>query len=160
METGVSGRYYTSRGSNIIHHEAIIHSLEGEYIKNYKTGKPYRLNSGGHGQEAIEYMTKQNIEFNIVHTYENGVRVGNVPNHKNNLKKSGTAQSWFPASWDEKIIVKAAEYVSKLKRNVNQPDGNKMWGKYKGVWVGVIRTKGKTATVFPDWDQSNEKKRS
>lgn len=30
-----------------------------------------------------------------------------------------------------------------------------MWGTYKGVRVGVIKTDGKIATVFPDVDQSS-----
>lgn len=33
--------------------------------------------------------------------------------------------------------------------------GVTMWGTYKGVRVGVIKTDGKIATVFPDVDQSS-----
>ena len=34
------------------------------------------------------------------------------------------------------------------------PDGKAFFGVYKGVRVGVIKTNGKIATVFPDADQS------
>ena len=34
-------------------------------------------------------------------------------------------------------------------------DGVRIYGVYKGVRVGVIMTKGKIATVFPDVDQSS-----
>ena len=29
-----------------------------------------------------------------------------------------------------------------------------MWGTYKGVHVGAIKTNGQVATVFPDTDQT------
>ena len=35
------------------------------------------------------------------------------------------------------------------------PDGKTIYGVYKGVRVGVKRTNGKIATVFPDADQSS-----
>lgn len=159
MGTGKSGKYYTTHGSSVIHHEALIHSLEGEYINHQRTGSPYRLKSGGHGQDAIDYMRKQNIEFNIVYTYENGVRVGNVPKHRDRRKQRGTNQSWFPSNWSQDDVVRASEYVTKLKRNTNRPDGYKMWGKYKKVWVYVVKTNGKIATVFPDSNQSDNYKR-
>lgn len=160
MGTGNSGRYYTSNGSNVIHHKALIHSLEGDYVNHQRTGKPYRLKSGGHGQDAIDYMTKQGIEFHVVKTYDNGVRVGNVPNHKDKSKQTGTGQSWFPVSWGQSDVVNATEYVVSLKRNTNKKDGEKMWGKYNGVWVCVIKTGGKVATVFPDNNQSDDRNRS
>ena len=34
------------------------------------------------------------------------------------------------------------------------PDGAIVYGTYKGVRVGVIRTNGKIATVFPDSNQT------
>lgn len=94
------------------------------------------------------------IEYNVVKTFENGVRVGNVPNHKYKRKREGTAQAWFPKSWTTRDIVKAGEHVASLKSNQGAPDGVTMWGTYKGVRVGVIKTNGRVATVFPDEDQS------
>ena len=159
MGSGRSGIYYTTHGSRMIHHKALIHSLEGEYTTPSKKGVPIRLKSGGHGQDAIDFMNKNGIKYNIVKTYKNGVRVGNVPNHKDPRKKSGIGQSWFPKTWTEKDIVKAAEHVCGLKANAHKVGSKVLWGKYKGVWVGIYRTNGSVSTVFPDSNQSDKHRR-
>lgn len=154
MGTGVSGKYYTSHGSKKIHHQALIHSAEGEYTKTSN-----RLQAGGHGQDALNYMEANGIRYNIVKTFDNGVRVGNIPNHKDKSKRTGANHAWFPKNWTQKDIVAAAEHVSSLKSNVHKKDGEIMWGKWKKVWVGAIRTNGNIATVFPDTNQSNKRRR-
>ena len=68
-------------------------------------------------------------------------------------KKKGTGQSWFPKSWTEKDIRRAGEHVAGLKNNRRIADGIRVYGIYKGVKVGIIKTHGKIATVFPDSDQ-------
>lgn len=93
-------------------------------------------------------MDKNGIKYNIVKTYKNGVRVVNVPNHWRKSKQSGTQQSWFPKSWNQNNVVRAAEHVCGLKKNRCASDGTKIYGKYKGVWVVVIKTHGNVATVF------------
>ncbi len=113
-----------------------------------------RLESGGHGQASLEIMNRHGVEYNIVKTYPNGVRVGNVPDHKKKFKKGGTNQSWFPKDWTDKDIRKAGEHVARLKSNLNALDGKTLWGVYKGVRTGVIRTNGKIATIFPDSNQT------
>lgn len=155
MGSGISGRYYGTHGSKWLHHKSLIHSLEGEYTQNPKTKKYQNLKNGGHGQDAIDLMDKLGIKYNIVKTYKNGVRVGNVTNHKKPDKRSGISQSWFPKSWTQKDVVKAAEHVSRLKSNRGTPDGKIMWGTWKGVRVGVMKTNGNIATVFPDSKQPN-----
>lgn len=159
MGTGESGNYYTSGGSDVVHHPALIHSIDGDYTHNPKTGRPERLKSGGHGQSSMEVMRENGIKFNVVKTFGNGVRVGNVPNHKYKRKRDGTAQAWFPRSWTTRDIVKAGEHVASLKSNQGVPDGVAMWGTYKGVRVGVIKTDGRVATVFPDENQNTVLKR-
>lgn len=159
MGTGESGNYYTSGGSKIIHHPALIHAIDGEYTHEETTGRPKRLKSGGHGQSSMEVMSKNSIEYHIVDTHENGVRVGNVPEHKNRRKQEGTAQAWFPKSWTTHDIVKAGEHVASLKSNKDVPDGVTMWGTYKGVHVGVKKTNGKVSTIFPDEDKNDDQKR-
>ena len=139
MGSGRSGIYYTTHGSHMIHHIALIHSLEGEYTMPSRPGQLPRLKSGGHGQDAIDFMDKNGIKYNIVKTYKNGVRVGNVPSHKKGSKAKGTNQSWFPKSWGQKEVVKAAEHVCGLKQNAHAKDGQKLYGKYKGILVvGLI----------------------
>ena len=159
MGTGESGRYYTSHGSSRVHHRALIHSFDGEFSRNPKTGAVQRLKSGGHGQSALEILKKNHIAYNIVKTYPNGVRVGNIPSSKDKLKKSGTGMAWFPKSWSIKDMVRAGEHVSQLKSNRGAKDGVPIWGTYKGVRVGVIKTHGHIATIFPDSQYQPTKKR-
>ena len=115
-----------------------------------------RLKNGGHSQKGMELLDKYGIRYNIVKTYPNGVRVGNIPNHMQKAKRKEMGQAWFPKSWTDKDIRRAGEHVAGLKGNRRVADGKKIYGFYKGVRVGVIRTNGKIATVFPD---SNQNKR-
>lgn len=150
MGTGESGRYYTSHGSDRVHHGALIHSFDGRYTRNPRTGKIQNIKSGGHGQSALEIMDQNGIRYNIVKTYSNGVRVGNIPSSKEKIKRAGKNMAWFPKSWTVKDMVRAGEHVSGLKSNRNAPDGVTIWGVYKGVRVGVKKTHGQIATIFPD----------
>lgn len=74
-------------------------------------------------------------------------------------KKENMGQSWFPKSWTDKDIRRAGEHVAGLKCNRRLSNGVAAFGVYKGVRVGIIRTNGKIATVFPDTDQSSVYKR-
>ena len=62
-------------GSNTItvSQDRLQHSVLGEFNSNR------RLINGGHGQVNINYLNQNNIEYNIVKVYDNGVRVGNIP---------------------------------------------------------------------------------
>ncbi len=112
-----------------------------------------RLESGGHGQDGMDQLKKYGIEFNIVKTYSNGVRVGNIPNHDKVSKRTGTGQAWFPKSWSAKEIQRAGDHVASLKSNRNTKDGDRIYGMWKGVRVVVIRTNGQIGTIFPDSNQ-------
>ena len=160
MGTGKSGRYLNTKGSGrSVSDVALVHSSEGTFTYNPKTKSISKLKSGGHGQKGLNLLDKQGIAYNIVKTYPNGVRVGNVPGHKDKLKQSGIGQSWFPRSWSENDIRRAGEHVAGLKSNRRVPSGKIIFGTYKGVRVGVIRTYGKIATVFPDSYQPNKRGR-
>lgn len=159
MGTGDSGRYYTSHGSNRVHHNALIHSFDGRYSHDQKTGKIINIKSGGHGQSAMDIMDRNGIKYNVVKTYPNGVRVGNIPSIKDKLKKTGTGMVWFPKSWSVKDMVRAGEHVSGLKHNRGVADGVTIWGVYKGVRVGVKKTHGQIATIFPSYQQPGKGKK-
>ena len=103
-------------------------------------------------------LDKYGIEYHVVKTYPNGVRVGYIPNHKEKRKQSGTGQAWFPKTWTSKDIKHAGEHVANLKSNRNTKDGVKMYGVWKGVRVVVIRTNGIIGTIFPDSNQPYTKK--
>ena len=144
MGTGKSGRYLNTRGSGrSVSDFALVHSNEGTFTYTSSGHHISKLKSGGHGQAGMDLLDKHGIQYNIVKTYANGVRVGNVPGHKDKNKRSGTGQAWFPKSWNERDIRRAGEHVSGLRSNRHIPDGVPVYGVYKGVRVGVIRTHGK-----------------
>lgn len=161
MGTGKSGRYLNTRGSGrTVSDFAVVHSLEGRFVKtldkvNGKVHFKPRLAAGGHGQAGMDLLDKYGIKYNIVKTYPNGVRVGNVPGHKKSSKQKGIGQSWFPKDWTGKDIKRAGSHVASLKGNRHMPDGVIVYGTYKGVRVGVMRTNGKISTVFPDSNQTS-----
>ena len=161
MGTSKNGRYLNTKGSGrSVSDFALVHSSEGAFTRsqtrvNGKMEIKLRLNNGGHSQKGMELLDKYGIKYNIVKTYPNGVRIGNIPNHMQKAKRSQSGQAWFPKSWTEKDIRHAGEHVAGLKGNRRIADGIKIYGVYKGVRVGVIRTNGKIATVFPDSDQSS-----
>lgn len=159
MSQATSVQKLRRTGRRHLRHPALIHSIDGEFTHDPKTGRTSRLKSGGHGQVSIDLMDDLGIEYHIVKTYQNGVRLGNVPDHKASGKQSGTGQAWFPKNWSTRDIVKAGEYVVSLKSNANVPDGVTMWGTYRGVRVGIKRTDGRVSTVFPSLDQPSGKKR-
>ena len=136
---GESGKY-----SNTVPQDRLQHSVLGEFNSNG------RLINGGHGQANIDFLNQNNIEYNIVKVYDNGVRVGNIPSHKNKFKRTGTGQAWFPESWTEIDIKNAGEYVANIPENINVPDGTWVFGEYNGVRVGIIKNNGKIGTIIPD----------
>ncbi len=156
MGTSKSGRYLNTTGAHgSVSDFTLVHSNEGKYTKPSRKDDRLRLVSGGHGQTGMNQLDKYGIKYNVVKTYSNGVRVGNIPDHKSRLKKSGIGQAWFPKSWTAKDIRRAGEHVAGLKGNRKVADGKPIYGVYKGVRVGVIKTNGKIGTVFPDSDQSS-----
>jgi len=108
------------------------------------------MKGGGHGQANIDFLKANGLHYEIVEVYSNGVRVGNVADHKVKLKRIGKNQSWFPENWTEIDIKNAGEYIGNLNENLNIADGIAVYGEVNGVRVGIIRTNGKISTVFPD----------
>jgi hypothetical protein len=130
---------------------AIIHANRGDLRQNEKTGK-WRMFGGGHGQTNIRELKKYKIEHIINQTYKNGVRIGDVPNHKKSKKRKGSNQTWFPRIWTAGKIKRAGgKIINAIPYKL--PDGRPTYGKYKNVKVGVIRTYGRVSTIFPDKSQ-------
>ena len=65
----------------------------------------------------------------------------------------------FPRSRTAKTIRRAGEKAAEMYKGKKIKDGIRIFGVYKGVRVGVIMTKGKIGTTFPDSDQSSVHKR-
>lgn len=161
MGTGQTGRNLNTKGGSgrKVSDFTLVHSIEGLFTRPMRRGDRLRLKNGGHGQKGMLLLDKYGIEYNVVKTYPNGVRVGNVPDHVNKRKRTGTGQSWFPKSWSPNDIRRAGEHVAGLKKNRHTPDGKISYGMYKGVRVCIIRTHGKIATVFPDSAQPVKRRR-
>ncbi len=137
--------------------KAILHSSLGEFTQGDKK-YPSRLRGGGHGEENIRELRKRGIEFNITKQYPNGVRVGNVPTHKDKQKRASNRQSWFPQDWTRDTIRRAGEKTIREEKE-KKTDGKTSVSTYKKVKVGVIRTKGKVATIFPLNKQSGGRRK-
>ncbi|MBA4531310.1 RHS repeat-associated core domain-containing protein [Brevibacillus halotolerans] len=133
-----------------ISEEALDHANIGDFTKNPRTGAIQKMSGGGHGQDNIDFLEQNGIEYNIETTFPNGVRIGNVPEHKSKGKRTGTGQAWFPSNWNKEDIGRAGEYVANLPQNQGIADGVGVFGNYNGVRVGVIKTNGEIGTVFPD----------
>ncbi|MDO4729802.1 MAG: EndoU domain-containing protein [Candidatus Saccharibacteria bacterium] len=132
------------------------HANQGDFNK---TNRPV---SGGHGQANINKLQGTRYEPEVTKTYPNGVRLGKIPNHKNPKDRVENGHAWFPSNWTEGTIKAAASYIAKLKGTAKVPDGEKAFGTYKGVRIGIIIRNGKIETVFPDFEQptkSNKKGR-
>lgn len=158
MGTTKTGRVINTKGARgVASHFVIVHSNEGAYT-HPKKGQKIRLKSGGHGQTGMNELDKYGITYHVVKTYPNGVRVGYIPSHKEKNKRLGIGQAWFPKTWRSKDIKHAGEYVANLKNNRKVKDGVKMYGMWKGVRVGVIRTNGIIGTIFPDSNQPYTRK--
>ena len=71
----------------------------------------------------IDFLEANGLKYEVVDTYPNCVRVGNVLDHKVKAKRTGSNQSWFPESWADNHIVNDGQYVSNLKENINAVDG-------------------------------------
>ncbi len=129
---------------------SIKHSNVGDFTTHPKTGDISKMKDGGHGQSNIEFLEKNNVDYNINKVYENGVRVGNVPRHKVKAKRAGSNQSWFPESWIEPDITVAGAKIAELPEFANAENGEAIFGEYNGVRVGVIKTNGEIGIIFPD----------
>jgi len=108
-------------------------------------------------------LDEHGIQYNVVKEYKNGVRIGNVPSHKERIKKTGTKQSWFPKAWTAEDIEKAGDYVANLqapdqfhlepKKNNDDLVAIFKYANYRGVTVGVDTKRKAVTTIFPDETQ-------
>ena len=112
-----------------------------------------RLNGGGHGQENINHLIANGLDFNMLHIFENGVRTGNVPGHISPGKREGVSQSWFPESWGRAEIEAAGKHVANLHSIDSYKHGTTLFADYNGVRVGIYVNDlqpSRIGTIFPD----------
>ena len=148
-------------------HDTLKHSTIGDFtgLKNPK--KPAggknggRMLSGGHSQSNIKLLDEKGIEYQIVKTHKNGVRVGGVNDHKRVEKNlTGLEQAWFPDNWTDDDVLVAGTYVAnKFEKTIEQKMndvfvGNKKYAVYNGVVVCVFeQDDGNIGSIFPDLNQ-------
>ncbi|CAL2080645.1 EndoU domain-containing protein [Tenacibaculum sp. 190524A05c] len=141
--------------------DVVKHANEGEFslpANPKKSLLPGKMKVGGHGQDNIDFLDSIGRKYKIEHTFENGVRIGGVEKHDKKVKRliegrNNTGQSWFPINWDKAKIIEAFEHVvrNNLEDFIELQDGPPpLFDIYEGVRVGVLKTKGKPATIFPD----------
>lgn len=130
--------------------QCLKHADVGDFTVNPSTRKVSKMKGGGHGQSNIDFLKENGFEVNIEKTYPNGVRTGNVPDHKVKAKRTGNNQSWFPENWTNKDIESAGQHVASQPNFASAKEGEAIFGEFNGVRVGVIKTDGKPATIFPD----------
>ncbi len=127
--------------------KTIKHSTVGDYINSSKDYPNGRLKNGGHSQKCIDELKNKGIDYKITKVYDNGVRLGYVPEHKQKTKQSGIGQSWFPETWDDNEVLKAGTYTA----NNSRDDGMPKFAEYNGVRVGIfLDSEGNPSTIFPD----------
>lgn len=136
--------------NSVIPPNGLNHASKGDFTINPQTGAVSRMKGGGHGQENIDYLNSIGMQFNVVSTYSNGVRIGNVPLHKTVSKRTGSNQAWFPSTWSVTDVENAGKVIESMPLNINLTDGVVGYGNYKGVRVGIIKTNGNVGTIFPD----------
>ena len=132
--------------------DRLKHSNLGEYTESN------RPKSGGHGQDSIDYMDKNNIPYEITKEYNNGVRVGNLPTSTNKLFRSGSNHTWFPKEWTSKDIENAANYILSTYKGVRTPRTSHS-SVYKNVRVTITFGEGGLiSTTFPSKKQGGKRK--
>jgi hypothetical protein len=149
----------------------VAHSEMGEFplpSNPHTSLAPGYMDSGGHGQKNLDYLAALGWTVNIVRTWPNGVRVGNIPKHRIEAKKgtpdaSGipqSGQSWFPSTWTAADIQAAGNFVLTNNRAAwtSLATGGTISDNYRGVKVILLKTTGKGYTdevgsIFPDINQ-------
>lgn len=127
--------------------KTLEHSTVGDFVSPSKLYPNGRLKNGGHSQKCIEELTARGIDYVIVETCDNGVRLGYVPEHKQKTKQNGIGQSWFPEDWNSDEVLKAGTYVANNSTDINMPK----FAEYNGVRVGIfLDNEGLPSTIFPD----------
>ncbi len=104
-------------------------------------------------------MDAHGIPYEITTEYNNGVRVGNLPTHREAMFHDGNRHTWFPKSWNEAKIKAAGEHVASQYKG-SKTAGAHYSAMYDGVRVTVVfGSDGSVSTTFPSVNQPGGKKK-
>ncbi len=152
-------------GIMLMNHNDLNHAVKCDFTNLKNPNKPAggnnggRMKGGGHSQENIKSLEEKGIKYNIEKTYDNGVRIGGVNEHKEKDKQLGkSGQAWFPETWTEEDILLAATYTANNPIHKNEYNhAIECFAIYKDVTVGVFVDKDNNiTTAFPDKLQREE----
>lgn len=142
-------------GIMTVNNKDLEHSTFGEFTNVKNPKKPPggknggKMSGGGHSQSNISILDEKGYVYKIEKTYDNGVRIGGIAEHKENNKRLGsTGQAWFPEDWSDDDVLVAGTYVA---NNYDFNEDVRKYARFNDVTVGVIvDTDNKIKTIFPD----------
>lgn len=108
--------------------------------------------SGFHTESSLKRLEEAGFPARINKILPNGVRVGEIPCHKDVVKRCHNGQAWFPEDWTDDDVLTAATYV------INQPENHMSKylyiGKYEihGEEVRLIMYNNDNGLMYPDKD--------
>lgn len=145
-----------------VSYKTLKHSTVGEFTGLGNPKKPPspknggKMKNGGHSQSNIEELKRRGFQYRIAHTYNNGVRIGEVEEHKDSEKRfDEDGQAWFPKTWDDDKVLVAGTYIANkgtLEIQNDNPFRCDYVGTYKGIKITIIcdRDKRIPSTIFPN----------
>lgn len=142
-----------ARGIMVPSEKVLDHSCVGDFklpSDRYKNG---RMGKGGHTEDNIRELKKRGYEYEILKTYPNGVRAGNVLNHFDKRKRERGCQYWFPEDWSREDVRTAGAYVMNKGTRSESRDGYRYEGQWRGVNVLVLQPPQGGGTICPNFIQ-------
>jgi hypothetical protein len=144
----------TQNGIIIPSEKALTHAELGYIREGTKAYPEGRLMYGGHGQSAIDELTRRGMHCNVSRTCVNGVRFGEVHSHDETMKRKNGGQSWFPKEWSRENIRAAGIYVANRGKDVPHKSAIIREARWSNVNVRVMfDLSGNMVSIFPSYDQ-------
>lgn len=140
---------------------AVKHSSQGGFSKLANPKKPPSLknggrpNGGGHSQRGIDKILERGWTVDITKTYKNGVRIGNIPEHTQKFRRSGSQMSWFPENWtDDDILIAGTNIANNEKflpiKKGDIISGYRATGTYNNVVICITKNlDGQIDSIYP-----------
>lgn len=140
---------------------AVKHSSQGGFSKLANPKKSPSLknggrpNGGGHSQRGIDKILERGWTVDITKIYKNGVRIGNIPEHTQKFRRSGSQMSWFPENWtDDDILIAGTNIANNEKflpiKKGDIISGYRATGTYNNVVICITKNlDGQIDSIYP-----------
>lgn len=141
-----------------------LDELYNKFQKQYKDIIDGISGSTTQRKRINELLSNYKYEYK---TYSNGVRVGNVLGHKDELKKGENGQTWFPKKWDnDKINIAGLKVMNEKAQSKYWISFDNKYVSYKhGIYddIEVIvcynKDRKKIDSIFPNKNQTHLEKK-